>query len=797
MENKEFALRAELFLNEVKASRARRAIARFDPNAIDADGDGIVQEGTPFRRPATLRAGGSMVNSPRPSRQYNPHISKRPRSQEASQEDDLDRIMRAADEFEARRAGRTPQPDRYGQADRPTAPVTRGPQAGSAINPNEQPVTVSTSKLSMGQWTQAVDDFQDYFYENHRTIKPSSKQIALYKLAAAFNAVKVRRGEDGLEIVGPPSALERIRKGLKGLRSDGVDISNLNEIRDVLKESIKSYAFEELETKARFIRRTIGGKPVKRFIRSARFDPNAVDADGDGVVQEGTQFARPAGPKANLRRLATAPQEVAKMDVNDKYFSGVKSVESDLVDKLESDINNFVESQFGKIDTKADLVTAMKAAHPNVIESFEFLNQMQPNTPLNPSQKGLAYGYLYVLARDPKLKNFNIKFKVNKNPHAAGSTGVSSQINDKGKKYDRPMITFMYTVPQNQFSRRAQTMGRSMDNAGNQAIYARLKSYSPDKDPKEALAETDYLSNMLVAVHEGGHASNFASAYDQVFGGKSSDEVKNMLDQIISDQGSRLLGPAKSNMWVDNVMTVMSDIAGTKQRLLMVDGIIQQQISNLSPQQKANAYRAMLKDPMIIQMMGIQFERRSQLVQYIKDLEELETKFEPLFLKSKYSTFTNKLRNGEHPVEVMKADYGLAIEMLDEFMDSLGPNYRKDMETKTFNKAKYSIAFQLSLARNMMDKLTKDEVAEAKSFFLKGSIYGGKDKHSYYANSFIKVPVEGVAELETLGLLGVLDQATPSEVAAIEKLWKWLYGDVSWNMIPSKKVANAPEDESD
>lgn len=790
MENKEFALRAELFLNEVKASRARRAVARFDPNAIDADADGIVQEGTPFRRPATLRTGGSMVNSPRPSRQYNPHIAKRPRAQEQQEDDALDRIARAADELAARRANRTLQRDPYGQADRPTVPVTRGPQAGSAINPNESPVTVATSKLSMGQWTQAVDDFQDYFYENHQTIKPSSKQIALYKLAAAFNAVKVRRGEYGIEIVGPPSALERIRKGLKGLRSDGVSISNLNEIRDVLKDSVKSDSFTELETKASMVRRTIGGKPVKRFVRSARFDPNAIDADGDGIIQEGTQFARPAGPKGSIRRLATAPQRVAKMDVNEDYFKGVKSVESKVVDKLESDINNFVESQFGKVETKSDLVAALKASHPNILESFEFLNSMQPNTKLNPSQKGLAYGYLYVLARDPKLKNFNIKFAKNKNPRAAGSTGVSSQINDKGKKYDRPLITFMYTVPENQFSRRSQAIGRSMDNAGNQAVYARLKSYGPDKDPKEALAETDYLSNMLVAVHEGGHASNFASAYDQAFGGKSSDEVKAMLDDIISDQGERLLGPAKSNMWVDNVSTVMNDVAGTKQRLLMVDNFIQQQISSLSPQQRKIAYRNALKDPMIVQMMGFEFERRSELVQYIKNLDEIESKFEPLFLKDKYSSFLNKLKNGEHPVEVMKSDYRLATEMIDEFLDLLGPNYRKDMETKSLNQSKYSIAFQLSLARNMMDGLTKDEISEAKSFFLKGSIYGGKDKHSYYSNSFIKVPVEGMAELETLGLLGALDKASPSEIAAIEKLWKWLYGDVSWNMVPRKKATD-------
>ncbi len=36
---------------------------------------------------------------------------------------------------------------------------------------------------------------------------------------------------------------------------------------------------------------------VRGFRRGVRFDPNAVDADMDGFVQEGTQFARPAVPK--------------------------------------------------------------------------------------------------------------------------------------------------------------------------------------------------------------------------------------------------------------------------------------------------------------------------------------------------------------------------------------------------------------------------------------------------------------------------------------------------------------------
>ena len=46
----------------------------------------------------------------------------------------------------------------------------------------------------------------------------------------------------------------------------------------------------------RGIGRAVTGS-VRGFRRGVRFDPNAIDADMDGFIQEGTQFARPATPK--------------------------------------------------------------------------------------------------------------------------------------------------------------------------------------------------------------------------------------------------------------------------------------------------------------------------------------------------------------------------------------------------------------------------------------------------------------------------------------------------------------------
>jgi len=53
----------------------------------------------------------------------------------------------------------------------------------------------------------------------------------------------------------------------------------------------------------------------RRFIRSVNFDPNARDADGDGIVQDATRFQRPARPripKNSQPQLDLTPDQPAK-----------------------------------------------------------------------------------------------------------------------------------------------------------------------------------------------------------------------------------------------------------------------------------------------------------------------------------------------------------------------------------------------------------------------------------------------------------------------------------------------------
>jgi len=60
----------------------------------------------------------------------------------------------------------------------------------------------------------------------------------------------------------------------------------------------------------------IGSKSLGRRILNnvnARFDPNAIDADGDMIVQEGTPFERPATPRARIQTPAVAKPQAPGM----------------------------------------------------------------------------------------------------------------------------------------------------------------------------------------------------------------------------------------------------------------------------------------------------------------------------------------------------------------------------------------------------------------------------------------------------------------------------------------------------
>lgn len=113
----------------------------------------------------------------------------------------------------------------------------------------------------------------------------------------------------------------------------------------------------------------IGKKSLGRGIgrpSSQPFDPNARDADGDGFVQEGTPFKRPATPQARAPKPATGmnSRQGGPWDTDPEHLKRVKRKHQldwasrnrnfapvrALIEKYEKDKEGFSEDDFKKLD---------------------------------------------------------------------------------------------------------------------------------------------------------------------------------------------------------------------------------------------------------------------------------------------------------------------------------------------------------------------------------------------------------------------------------------------------------------
>jgi predicted ABC-type ATPase len=113
----------------------------------------------------------------------------------------------------------------------------------------------------------------------------------------------------------------------------------------------------------------IGKKSLGRGIgrsSSEPFDPNARDADGDGFVQEGTPFKRPAIPQANIQKPVRGMNsgQTGPWDTDPEHLKRVKRKHQldwasrsrtlpparQLIEKYERDKNSFTEDDYKKLD---------------------------------------------------------------------------------------------------------------------------------------------------------------------------------------------------------------------------------------------------------------------------------------------------------------------------------------------------------------------------------------------------------------------------------------------------------------
>ena len=311
--------------------RFRRQISRFDPNAIDADNDGVVQEGTPFKRPAAPRRRERRGSEPAQGRpvasfwNYNKPTVVDPFADLPEDEDDK-------------------KPEHRNWRD-----IQLKPKPGQ-IPVDDVVHTIKTDKVKRDQWYAFRDAVLDMMMEvRDDTSVDKDTRRGIAKLYSAINIAKPKIDNDG-NLVLELSDLKRARilKGIQSMKKKKYEIPHMDIIFDMLESVEKKSALiptgfqtgrpfdgvryksaslmritisEQVGQNLRFnpldrdsgfrqkgemprpridtksIGRSIGGATRRsgRLITS-RFDPNAVDADADGIVQDGTPFERPSTP---------------------------------------------------------------------------------------------------------------------------------------------------------------------------------------------------------------------------------------------------------------------------------------------------------------------------------------------------------------------------------------------------------------------------------------------------------------------------------------------------------------------
>lgn len=169
---------------------------------------------------------------------------------------------------------------------------------------------------------------------------------------------------------------------------------------------------------------------VRGFVRGASFDPRAEDADGDGWVQEGTQFARratsSAGTQARRRRRVARAQdrydssdrigmasrrEWGPTDSQLRWKQRSKEHYKTLYDKqTKSVLDAFNDGK--PIKTYDDLARALRRAHPGFRDGSStatYLRGANPDAEVAMPEYEHAMAFMTAILANPDLKEVNFK----------------------------------------------------------------------------------------------------------------------------------------------------------------------------------------------------------------------------------------------------------------------------------------------------------------------------------------------------------------------------------------------------
>lgn len=302
-----------------------RRFERFDPNAFDGDGDGIIQEGTNFQRPATAnRLSGAMGRTVTPyMKERNARIIKRyldgATLEEIAKEENSTRKAVTWVLNQARKRGevpkqtrlRPPQPER-------NAEIVRQYNEGATLGSLAEKYNIT--KTGIGHVLKAAAA------RGETTFPKNPKQPKEQK-----PNVDVVPDED-LNILDMYDSGMRVNDIAQRLNITSGSVLKILAKNRLADESGRFTLPKKQKKDAQFGLMSKSMKRSRIGARLERFDPNAIDGDGDGLVQEGSTFERPATPSTPKRTIiqpgtAPTPSEIQKPSykINTEDYPGLLS----------------------------------------------------------------------------------------------------------------------------------------------------------------------------------------------------------------------------------------------------------------------------------------------------------------------------------------------------------------------------------------------------------------------------------------------------------------------------------------
>lgn len=261
-----------------------------------------------------------------------------------------------------------------------------------------------------------------------------------------------------------------------------------------------------------------------------RFDPNAVDGDNDGRVQDGTRFERPATPSAPKPKPIVGRISPVNISYGSNSLPNTNKVknfdgyDADYIKEQIDKIINTAKSKYGEIETVDDAIKALKTVF-NKVDINHFGANWNTSTgrslredTLSELEKSVIYALLYALNDTPHLKNRRLTLGHELDseglPAPGGSNGLRPRLRLDGQP-DYPEFGVIVSIPFHEDSLREYYFADDSDASGFldgvalQTGAAILRAARDEKDPsKKAELENTAIKimSMAVAMHEAVHA---------------------------------------------------------------------------------------------------------------------------------------------------------------------------------------------------------------------------------------------------------------------------------------------------